>query len=151
MKVYFLEHVINVAKKGEIKEVSSGYASNFLFKKNLAKPYTRELEKSLKNKEKKQEANRVELIANRHNIVDELNWKKIVFKLKTWTGSKVYWWVWEKDVIREVKKQFKINLEKKHIYMPSGHIKKIWEEFVYVKLWKDVMAKITVIVEASNS
>lgn len=146
MKVIFLKHVINVAKEGEVKEVSSWYATNFLFPKNLAKPFTEELKKRLKDKEKKLEKNRVELIKNKHKIIDALNWKKISFALKTWVNNKVYWWIWEKDIIAAIKKEFKINLERKHIYMSSWHIKKIWEEFVYVKLSKDIMAKITVII-----
>lgn len=40
MKVIFLADVKGTAKKGEIKEVSDGFARNFLFKGNLAKPAT---------------------------------------------------------------------------------------------------------------
>ena len=46
MKVIFLEHVLHVAKQGEVKDVSSGYAANFLFPKKLAKPYTKEIEQN---------------------------------------------------------------------------------------------------------
>lgn len=58
MKVIFLQHVLHVAKPGEVKEVSSGYAANFLFPKNLAKPYTKQIEQELKQKEQKKESNR---------------------------------------------------------------------------------------------
>jgi large subunit ribosomal protein L9 len=151
MKVLFLKHVINIAKEWEIKNVSSGYASNFLFPKNLAKPFTKELEKNIKNSNKKKEANRIELISNKTKIVDRLNWQKIFFSLKTWVNNKVYWWIGEKDIIQKIKKLFKIDLQKKHIYMPSWHIKKIWEEFIYVKLAKDIMAKIIVSIDSNNS
>ena len=40
MKVYLLEDVKGQGKKGEIINVSDGYAQNFLFKKNLASPAT---------------------------------------------------------------------------------------------------------------
>jgi ribosomal protein L9 len=50
----------------------------------------------------------------------------------------------EKDIIWEIKKKFKIELQKKHIVMPAGHIKKLWSENIYVKLSEDSMAKIIV-------
>ena len=40
MKVIFLDNVKGVGKRGEIKEVSDGYANNFLFKQKLAVPAT---------------------------------------------------------------------------------------------------------------
>ena len=148
MKVLFLENVLHVAKKGEIKEVKSGYAQNMLFPKKLAVELTDQAERQMKAKIKKDDNHRRELIENRHNISEELNHKKISFKLKTDnSGKKVFGWIWEKDVIREVKKEFKLELTKKNIDMPGGHIKKLGESEVFIKLGKDAMAKLIIIVE----
>ncbi len=151
MKVLFLEHVVNVAKEWEIKNVSSGYAVNFLFPKKLAKRLTPELEKKLKNDEIKIEANRRKIHENRLEISNILNWKELIFSLKIGKNWKIYWWVGEKDIIKEIKKQFKISLERKNIYMPSWHIKKVGKNDVYIKLSKDVMAKMSVVINPSNS
>lgn len=147
MKVLFLEHVINVWKKWEIKEVKPGYAANMLLPKWLAVELTPAAEKDHKDKLKREETHKRQLIEWRHSISETLNGKKLEFTLRTWTNSKVYWWIWEKDIIREIKKKFKIDLAKKHIDMPSGHIKKLWESQVFVKLWKDAMAKIFIIIK----
>lgn len=40
MKVIFLKDMKGQGKKGEVKEVSEGYATNFLFKQGIAKPAT---------------------------------------------------------------------------------------------------------------
>ena len=58
MKVIFLEHVLHVAKAGEVKEVSSGYASNYLFPKKLAQAFTKEMEKRLGAESQKKESER---------------------------------------------------------------------------------------------
>lgn len=144
MKVLFLEHVVNVAKPWEIKEVKSGYAQNMLFPKKYAVELTPQVEKEMKAKKQKDEKHRMELIANRHKIAEEINWTKLDFKLKTWWWNKVYGWIWEKDIIREIKKKFKIELTKKHIELPEGHLKKLWAKDIYIKLWKDAMAKVNI-------
>jgi len=148
MKVLFLKHVINVAKEGEIKEVKPGYAQNMLFPKGLAIELTPKAEKEYMEKLKREDAHRRELIENRHNIVEKINWATLKFKLKTGANWKVYWGIWEKDIIRAVKSQFWIELTKKHIDLPGGHIKKLWESQVFIKLGKDAMAKLTALVES---
>ena len=103
-----------------------------------------------KDKLKKEDSHRRELIENRHNLSEILTNKKLTFSLQSWENGKVYWGIWEKDIITEIKKKFKIDLTKKHIEMPDGHIKKLWETYVYIKFWKDAMAKITVEVTANQ-
>ena len=145
MKVLFLEHVINVWKKWEIKEVKSWFASNMLFPKKLAIELTPEQEKKHKMEIGREDKHRRELIENRHNLSDILNGKKISFSVKTWPNGKVFGGIWEKDIIEAVKKNFKIELSKKHISLLDGHIKKLWEHQVFIKLGKDSMAKMTIL------
>lgn len=147
MRVLFLKHVVNVWKEWEIKEVKPWYAVNMLFPKWLAVELTPESEKKYMEKLKKQEAHKRELIEDRHKFSEQLNGQKLEFILKTWTNHKVYWWIGEKDIIAEVKKKFKIELTKKHIDMPDWHLKKIWENVIYIKLGKDAMAKVFVILK----
>ena len=146
MKVLFLKHVINVWKEWEIKEVKPWYAANMLFPKWLAIELTSANEKKYKDRLKKDERHRMGLIEGRHSISEKLNSKVLTFILRTWANQKVYWWIWEKDIISEIKKQFKIELSKKHIEMPNGHLKKLGQHQVFIKLWKDSMAKINVII-----
>jgi len=147
MKVLFLKHVVNVWKEGEIKEVKPWYAANMLFPKKLAIELTPAAEKQHKEKLKREENHKREMIENRHNLSEILNQKRLEFTLKTWANHKVYWGIWEKDIIWEIKKKFKIELSKKHIEMPDGHIKKLWENQVFIKLWKDAMAKVFVVIK----
>jgi len=148
MKVLFKKLVVNVGHPWDIKDVKPGYAMNCLFPQGLAVELTPSVEKKMKQELKSQDKHNRELIENRHKISEELNGKKLNFTLKTWTNGKVFGWIWEKDIIRAVKKQYKVDLAKKHIDLPSGHIKKLWETFIYIKLWKDAQAKLTAIVES---
>jgi len=143
MKVLFKELVVNVGHPGDIKEVSVGYAKNFLIPQWKAIELTPDAERKLKEKLKKEDKHNRELIENRHKIAEELNWKTLDFKLKTGNNWKVFWGIWEKDVLKAIKSKFKIELTKKHIDLPGGHIKKLWESQIFIKLWKDSMAKMT--------
>lgn len=147
MKVLFLQLVPNVGHVWEVKEVSDAYATNFLIPKKLAKRLTPQDEKKLLEENKKQEAQRRELIENRHKIVEQLNGQNFEFQAKIGENGKMFGSIAEKDIIQEVKKKFKIELQKKHIVMDNGHIKKLWSENIYIKLSEDSMAKIIVTVK----
>jgi ribosomal protein L9 len=72
-----------------------------------------------------------------------LNNQKFSFELK-WNKEswKVFWWIWEKDLIQAILKKFKIQLTKKNIYLPDWHLKKVWEHIAYIKITEKEMAKI---------
>jgi large subunit ribosomal protein L9 len=55
MKIILLKEVNDLGKKGEVKDVSDGYARNFLFKKNLAKLATKSALKDLEAKKETEE------------------------------------------------------------------------------------------------
>lgn len=147
MKVLFLKHVVNVWKPWEVKEVKAWYAANMLIPQWLAVEYTPAVEKKHLESQKKEERRRMGLIENRHALVEELNWQRLEFSLKAWKNGTIYGWVNESDIISAIKKKFKIELERKHIEMPDWIIKKLWEHIIYIKLWKDAMAKMFIFVK----
>ena len=68
MKVIFLADVKGKGKKGEIKEVPTGYAQNFLIKKNLAKEANAQAIGELRGKQKSEEKAHAELLAEAQKI-----------------------------------------------------------------------------------
>jgi ribosomal protein L9 len=72
MKVLFLKNVLHVAKQGDIKEVKPGYAANCLFPQKFAVELTAEQEKQHKNSLKKEDLRRRGLVADRHEISEQL-------------------------------------------------------------------------------
>ncbi|MEI8103796.1 MAG: 50S ribosomal protein L9 [Candidatus Moraniibacteriota bacterium] len=73
MKVLFLQEVKNVAKKGEVKEVSAGYAENFLFAKKLAMPATAELVRRVEESTKKQKQLEAEALKKTKEMMSRLS------------------------------------------------------------------------------
>ena len=80
MKVIFLADVKGKGKKGEIKEVPTGYAQNFLIKKNLAKEATNQAIGELKGKQKSEEKAQAEVLAEAKALKAELEKEETVVK-----------------------------------------------------------------------
>ncbi len=141
MKVIFLEHVVNVAKPGEIKDVKPGYALNSLIPQGLAKKLTPKMEKQLANQAKKEDLNRIALSSDKDDIIKKLEGKKLEFHLK-WDATKIFGSVSEKDILSLVNKLAGVTLTKKYIILPGGHIKTFGEHIAHVKLGKHHVARI---------
>ena len=92
MKVIFLQDVKGKGKKGEIKEVPSGYAQNFLIKKNLAKEATNQAIGELKGKQKSEEKHAESCC--RKKLKSNLKKKKIIPSILTGEGRtrRTYFW-----------------------------------------------------------
>lgn len=141
MKVIFLEHVINVAKKGEVKDVKPGYARNSLIPQGFAKKLTPELSKQMKAQTKREDQNRIALSSDKSDIIEKLEGKHFEFHLK-WDDKKVFWSVTEKDILPVINKAAGVVLTKKYIILSAGHIKTFWEHVAHVKLGKYDVARI---------
>jgi large subunit ribosomal protein L9 len=145
MKVIFLQQVLHVAKKGEIKEVSSGYASNFLFPKKLAKAYTENIAESIEQAEQKKETARRILLWSKQELVDTLSGEVFSFEL-TWSWTKLYGSIAPRDVAEYISKKYKIPVSKKHVDFWGVHsaLKALWKHDIYVDFGGNYAAKAVV-------
>lgn len=142
MKVIFLEHVLHVAKPWEVKEVSSWYASNFLFPKKLAKPYTQVEQKQSEAQRKKKESERRMLLGLKDDILFQLEGKIFDFTLRA-QGKKALWSIKAQDVISSIQKKYHIPLQKKHIVFEkqASALKSFGDHEIYIDLWNNFAKK----------
>lgn len=117
MKVIFLADVKGKGKKGEIKEVPTGYAQNFLIKKNLAKEATAQALGELRGQEKAKEKAHAELVAEAEAIKAKLAEEATVVKFSEKVGpdGRTFGSITSKKIAEELEKQFGIKLDKRHI------------------------------------
>ncbi|EFR45211.1 50S ribosomal protein L9 [Streptococcus pseudoporcinus] len=143
MKVIFLEDVKGKGKKGQIKEVPTGYAQNFLIKKNLAKEATSQSIGELKGKQKAEEKAQAELLAEAQATKKALDDEKTVvsFTEKVGPDGRTFGSITAKKIAEELKKQFNISVDKRHIDLDHP-IRAIGLMEVPVKLHKEVKAEI---------
>ncbi len=144
MKVIFLQDVKGKGKKGEIKEVPTGYAQNFLLKKNLAKEATSQAVNELKGKQKSEEKAQAALLAEAQTLKTILEDDKTVVKFTEKVGpdGRTFGSITAKKIADELQKQFNIKVDKRHIIL-DHQIRAVGSVEVPVKLHKEVQATIS--------
>lgn len=139
MKVIFLADVKGKGKKGEIKEVPTGYAQNFLIKKNLAKEATAAAIGELRGKQKSEEKAHAELLAEAKEIKAKLEAEETVveFTEKVGPDGRTFGSITSKKIAEELQKQFGIKVDKRHIEVKAP-IRAVGLIDVPVKIYQDV-------------
>ena len=139
MKVIFLADVTGKGKKGEIKEVPTGYAQNFLIKKNLAKEANAQAIGELRGKQKSEEKAHAELVAEAKNIQAKLAEETTVvqFTEKIGPDGRTFGSITNKKIAEELQKQFGIKIDKRHIQVASP-IRSVGLIDVPVKIYQDI-------------
>ena len=139
MKVIFLAYLKVKGKKGEIKEVPTGYAQNFLIKKNLAKEATAQAVGELRGKQKSEEKAHAELVAEAQAIKAKLAEETTVveFTEKVGPDGRTFGSITSKKIAEELEKQFGIKLDKRNIKVESP-IRSIGLIDVQVKIYQDI-------------
>ena len=145
MKVIFLADVKGKGKKGEIKEVPTGYAQNFLIKKNLAKEANAQAIGELRGKQKSEEKAHAELLAEAQKIKAKLEEEATVvqFTEKIGPDGRTFGSITNKKIAEELEKQFGIKIDKRHIQI-SSPIRSTGLIDVPVKIYQDVTGVINI-------
>ena len=147
MKVIFLADVKGKGKKGEIKEMPTGYAQNFLIKKNLAKEANAQAIGELRGKQKSEEKAHAELVAEAQSIKAKLENEATVvqFTEKIGPDGRTFGSITNKKIAEELEKQFGIKIDKRHIQVASP-IRSTGLIDVPVKIYQDITAIINILV-----
>ena len=145
MKVIFNVDVRGQGKKGEMKEVSDGYARNYLLPRKLASEATADAVNAFKLREKAKAAQ----IARDRALAEE-NAKKLAgvvvqVQARAGQGGRLFGAVTSKEISDALKEQPGIEIEKNRIVQPEP-IKQIGGYEVKARLGSEVSGTINVLV-----
>ena len=145
MKVIFLQDVKGKGKRGEVKEVPTGFAQNFLIKKNLAKEATGKAMAELKGQVKAEQKAEAEILAEAQALKAELEKETTIVEVKEKVGAdgRLFGAINSKKIADALTAQFNLKVDKHEIQLEYP-IKAIGLKDVPVKLHKDVTATIRV-------
>ena len=143
MKVILLKDIKGTGKKNEVKEVSDGYARNFLLPKKLAVPADNTNMKELneKNKSKENKAQKeYEAAVELGKRMEELN---VVIYSKAGDGGRLFGSITSKDIAEQIKKQHNIEVDKRKITLDEP-IRVLGSRFVDIKIHQKVTTRLRV-------
>ena len=142
MKVILLQDVKGHGKKGELCNVSDGYARNFLFPKKLAAIADNGAMNELKNREAAAAHHKQEEINAANATAKALNGKTVTISAKAGSNGKLFGSVTSKEIAAEIKKSLGIEIDRKK--MSVADIKNFGEYTAEIKLYTGITAKLTV-------
>lgn len=145
MKVIFLKDVKGKGKKGEVKEVPTGYAQNYLLKNNLAKEANKGSISELQAQKKAQAKKEAEVLAEAKELKTFLDKEETVVELKAKAGEdgRLFGSIPSKQIAEGLKKQYDLKLDKRKIELENP-IRSMGYTKVPVKLHPEVTATIKV-------
>lgn len=143
MKIIFLQDVRNVGKKGDIKEVSEGYALNFLLPKKLAKVATRETIMRIEAENVRRERVKKEAIALLQQTLLALKGKIITINMPSKNG-KLFGSVTAKSIAEALKKDG-FDVSEKSIVLKK-HLKAAGRYDVPIDFGQGARGSVTVII-----
>ena len=149
MEVILLADVKTLGKKGELVNVSDGYAKNFLFKKKLGIEATAQNKNDLKLQKKHEEKVAQEKLDDAKAFAEERKEKSITVSIKTGSGGRSFGSVSTKELAAAAKEQLGYELDKKKMVLPEP-IKSPGIFDLPIKLHPKVMGSLKVIVQETK-
>ena len=147
MKVILNQDVKGQGKKGDLIEVSDGYARNFLLPKNLAKEATKENINVLKGQNESREYREKKALEEAQEIAKKIEEISVKLQAKSGDNGKLFGSITSKDVSEALTSQHHIKIDKKKFVLPDG-IKTLGTTVVDIKVHPGVLAKLKVEVVA---
>lgn len=147
MKVILLNNIKGFGQIGDVKNVSDGYARNFLLPRKMAKPATENSLKEVEGLKKKLSAMQEIEKENALKIAGQLKDSVVEITRKASKTGKLFDGIDTEDLAKEIKKVSGVELNEEMIRLEE-HIKNVGEHLVDLELLPEVKTQIKIIVKA---
>ena len=148
MKVILKEDVQNLGQQGDVVEVKSGYARNYLMPQKLAILFTKQQKKSIEEaqivEERKLEREKDQL----ESVLKQVEDLNLSLKMQSEEDSKLFGSVTKLDIVKLLEENG-ITIDKKYVDL-SSPIKTLGEHKVNIVFTKEMSASFTLTVEKED-
>lgn len=146
MKVILLEDVKALGKKGQVVNVSDGYARNLLLSKKLGVEATGKNMNDLKLQKAHEDKVAQENLDAAKAFAEELKDKQVTVGIKVGEGGRTFGSISAKEIAEAAKAQLGYELDKKKLQL-SAPIKELGTTMVPIKLHPKVTGELKVVVK----
>lgn len=143
MKIILLEDVKSLGKKGDIVNVSDGYARNAILPKKLGVEATGKNLNDLKLQNQHADKVAAENLENARQLASVIEKTTVQVKLKGGEGGKSFGSISAKEISQAAKEQAGLNIDKKKMHLKEN-LRNLGRYEVPVKLHPQVTANLTV-------
>ena len=145
MKVILQQDVRGQGKKGQLVEISDGYARNFLLPRKLAVPATAENINTMKLQEKARQAQMAAEKAEAQALAEKLQGIQVKLAAKAGEGSRLFGAVTSKEIAEALSAQFGLNIAKTKLVLDEP-IKSCGGYQIKAKLGYEIVGTVNVLV-----
>lgn len=143
MKIILTQDVKKHGKKGDVINVSDGYAKNYLIPQGLGIEATKNSMNDLNLKKKAEDKKKQAELEQANKLKDEMKEKIITISVKAGEGGKLFGSVTSKEIVSAAKEQLKLILDKKKVQLDEP-IRTLGNHIIPIKLHPKVTAELTV-------
>ena len=148
MKVILRSDITNVGRQGEIKEVSAGFARNYLVPQGLVMEATPQNLKIWEREKTKLEKQREEIIATANAVAEKLNADEFATKVKIGENGKIFGSITTANIAALLaEKGYEVS---KRDILLSDNIKEIGNYEISIRLHPEVVAKVKLAVTSEK-
>ena len=149
MKVILLQDVKGQGKKGQLIDVSDGYARNFLLPRKVAIEATSEAVNSIERAKGAAKHREDVKQSEAEALSRELKGKVVVVKVRAGEGGKLYGSITSQEIADAIKAQLGVEIDKRKVE-PTEPIKSLGQTTVNLKLYAGVSARIIANIVAAD-
>ncbi len=143
MEIILLQDVKALGKKGEIVNVSEGYARNFILPKKLGLEANAKNRNDLKLQKANDEKIKQEILEKAKQFAEELKDKEVQVKIKAGDGGRTFGSISTKEIATAAKEQLGYDIDKKKMVLKEP-IKSIGTYVITIKLHAKVNGELRV-------
>ena len=148
MKIIYVKDQPGGGKKGEIKDVSEGYAQNFLIPKGFAVVATIDIQNKMAKEKKEAEQKNQKELQKTQALKEDLEKRVFTVKVKVGDKGQIFSGVHQKDIAEAVSQKMNLPVEKNQVDLAKP-IKELGEHTTKLKLGPGIIANINIKVEAA--